>query len=141
MKIKEKEYWKITDTLKLIQIAKENKEQDETITKNRINHLSTNVNLMRESQEFGKEKTLAEAEKELINRTHKGICLICKKKDDYSKERVCGKCSLKWIEMKGMLKDYIKKEEVGKVIDDFCFSGDKYDNIDIKEELKKELGL
>lgn len=47
------EYWKIQDTLKLIEIAKDNGEQEETITHNRINHLSTNINLMREGQEHG----------------------------------------------------------------------------------------
>ncbi len=65
--------------------------------------------------------------------------MICKKKDDYSKERVCGKCSLKWIEMKGMLKDYIKKEEVGKVIIELR----KKNHITVFQELelKKELGI
>ena len=32
------------------------------------------------------------------------------------------------------------KEEVGKVIDDFCFSDDKYDNIEIKREIKQKIG-
>lgn len=63
-------------------------------------------------------RTLIEADKEFIRRTKKGICLICKKKDDFSKEIVCGNCSLRWLEKKGKLKDYIKRTEVGKVIDE-----------------------
>ena len=58
--MKSKEYWKIEDTLKAIQIAKEEGSQEETITKNRINHLSTNVNLMREAQKFGEKKAKEE---------------------------------------------------------------------------------
>lgn len=56
------EYWKIVDTLKLIKIAKGNSSR-ETITKSYINHLSTNVNLMREAQSF--------AEKEIIDKIEK----------------------------------------------------------------------
>ena len=61
------EYWKIGDTLRLIQIAKEDKKEGivvkTTITKDYINHLSTNVNLMREGQKFGEQKKLAEVGK------------------------------------------------------------------------------
>ena len=46
------EYFKIKDTLSLIKIAKENNSPEETITKNYVNYLSTNVNLMRESAKF-----------------------------------------------------------------------------------------
>ena len=55
----DEEYWKITESLKLIKIEKENKERS-TVTKDYINHLSTNVNLMREGQRFGEKKKLAE---------------------------------------------------------------------------------
>ena len=68
LKLKEEnpeEYWKITDTLKLIKIAKEDKKEGNsaTITKNYIDHLSTNVNLMKEGQKFGEKKKLAEVGK------------------------------------------------------------------------------
>ena len=52
------EYFKIEETLKLIKIAKENNSQKETITKNYINHLSKNINLMRESANFEKRRIL-----------------------------------------------------------------------------------
>lgn len=54
------EYFKIEDTLKLIKIAKEDKKEGNsaTITKDYIGHLSTNVNLMRESAEFEKKRIL-----------------------------------------------------------------------------------
>ena len=52
------EYFKIKDTLSLIKIAKENNSPEETITKNYVNYLSTNVNLMRESAKFEKERIL-----------------------------------------------------------------------------------
>ncbi len=58
--IKMKEYFKIEETLKIIKISKEEGSQEETITKNRINHLSTNVNLMREAQRFGEKQTKEE---------------------------------------------------------------------------------
>lgn len=82
--------------------------------------------------------TLTEAEKQFIRRTKKGICLICKKKDKFSKETVCGDCSLKWLEKKGKLKDYIKRAEVGKVIDDFPLV---YIDLIGKEKLKQKLGI
>ena len=66
-----KEYFKITETLKLIDIAKEESKQDETITKNRINHLSTNVNLMRESAKFEKDRILEEIDKWFKETTEK----------------------------------------------------------------------
>ena len=62
------EYWKIEDTLRLIKIAKEDKRkgvvEKTTITKDYINHLSTNINLMREAGNFYAERTLAEVGKE-----------------------------------------------------------------------------
>ena len=61
--------------------------------------------------------TLVEADKEFIRRTKKGICIICNKKDNFAKECVCGDCSLRWLEKKGELKDYIKLAEVNRVID------------------------
>lgn len=50
--------------------------------------------------------------------TKKGVCIICNKKDDYSGECVCGNCSLKWLEKKGKLKDYIKRiiEKISDII-------------------------
>ena len=55
-----KEYFKITETFKLIEIAKEQDSKEETITKNYINHLSTNINLMRESAKFERGEIIKE---------------------------------------------------------------------------------
>ncbi len=72
-----REYWKIIDTLRLIKIAKEdNKDgiiEKATITKDYINHLSTNINLMRESAEFTKKEIIKLIEEFLTpNRKSKG---------------------------------------------------------------------
>lgn len=56
------EYWKITDTLKLIKIAKV-ESKGETITKDYINHLSTTVNLMREAQSFKQKEMIEKIDK------------------------------------------------------------------------------
>ena len=62
------EYWKIKDTLTMIQIKKNEGDQKETVTKNYIDHLSTNVNLMREGSEFGRKQALNEI-LEFINKS------------------------------------------------------------------------
>lgn len=80
----DEEYWKIENTLKLIKIAKEERKNgvlgEMTITKDYINHLSTNMNLMREGQRFGEKKKLEEVIK-IINELPANVLNDFRKKE------------------------------------------------------------
>ncbi len=126
-KIEEKD-WKIGVFQEQINILKENKELQGTITRNEVEDLKRSIKLI----EWGMKQKDADIEK------LKGML------------EQSMKSSAEWMQGYNRLEDDLKKAwakliqkdaEIEKLIDEFCFSADKYDNIEIKRELKQKLGV
>lgn len=126
-KIEEKD-WKIGVFQEQINILKENKELQGTITRNEDEDLKRSIKLI----EWGMKQKDADIEK------LKGML------------EQSMKSSAEWMQGYNRLEDDLKKAwakliqkdaEIEKLIDEFCFSADKYDNIEIKRELKQKLGV
>ncbi|KKK50070.1 hypothetical protein LCGC14_3128680 [marine sediment metagenome] len=126
-KIEEKD-WKIGVFQEQINILKENKELQGTITGNEVEDLKRSIKLI----EWGMKQKDADIEK------LKGML------------EQSMKSSAEWMQGYNRLEDDLKKAwakliqkdaEIEKLIDEFCFSADKYDNIEIKRELKQKLGV